>query len=542
MTSGTISSILLVLIFTTVPHHGLLFSVPPTHTAFHKQRRSLYMVKDLNSICDEFNAAIEKCQPEFIKNCKVKVGSSSIHRLGLFATSAMKQNDVALSIPYDDQIVLSPDLALNTIYKGILPNGYDGWTGDNGLIALLVLNELAKVGSSEGGIPFRRKPEAQALIDAWIKALPSPKEMKLEHPIMWTEEDQEILQSSSTKKVYRLLDDIEEDACWLDEKIWSQNKMKFPENVELNGETYPCFSEKGFAWAMSIATSRSVFVDGKLRLIPVLDMINHDAIGTNEVTGGNMGAFGTTKGAEIKAGSGRKYALGDEVFASYGPKSAGEYLLEHGFVPNDARITSVAEMTFECDPDDRFYDDKLDILEFETYESAPMEPVQSFDLVSALGRDGEPDPSMIQFLRLVKLGGKDAFLLESVFRKEVWGFMSLPVSEINEKEVLDEITSACNKALSDMESAPKFDLTDDSANTPAGLCAIVRQSESKALTRTLEFVGREKEALDLKEYYQTRRLKDLGLDSEWSPDDKPPVGDEDYLDYGQTRVPGSLDF
>ena len=68
----------------------------------------------------------------------------------------------------------------------------------------------------------------------------------------------------------------------------------------------------------------------------------------------------------------------------------------------------------------------LDILEFETYDSAPMEPSQSFDLVSELGRDGEPDPAMIQFLRLVKLGTKDAFLLESVFRKlwiNEWGYV-----------------------------------------------------------------------------------------------------------------------
>lgn len=63
-----------------------------------------------------------------------------------------------------------------------------------------------------------------------------------------------------------------------------------------------------------------------------------------------------------------------------------------------------------------FFDDKADVLEYET-GGAAIEPVQSFDIVSAPGRDGQPDPSMIQFLRLCQLGGKDAFLLESVFRK-----------------------------------------------------------------------------------------------------------------------------
>jgi hypothetical protein len=52
--------------------------------------------------------------------------------------------------------------------------------------------------------------------------------------------------------------------------------------------------------------------------------------------------------------------------------------------------------------------------------------------------------------------------------------------------------------------------------------------------------------LDLKEYYQERRLKDLGLDSQWTPDDRAaadPYGDEDEgLAFGQARVPGSLDW
>ena len=52
---------------------------------------------------------------------------------------------------------------------------------------------------------------------------------------------------------------------------------------------------------------------------------------------------------------------------------------------------------------------------------------------------------------------------------------------------------------------------------------------------------REKEALDLKEYYQERRLKDLGLDSEWDPESE-DFGDGDELNYGQTRLPGGGDL
>jgi len=341
------------------------------------------------------------------------------------------------------------------------------------------------------------------------------------------------------------VDDLEEDAAWLEERVWEADRQKFPASVELNGETYPCFNREGFTWAIAIVASRSVFVDGSSRLIPVMDMANHDDIGADEVVGGTMGTFGTTKGAVVKTANGKTYEKGSEFFASYGPKSSAEYLLEHGFLPKASRSmqTCVAELTFEIDEEDRFRDDKLDILEFETYDNAPMEPVQSFDVVSEAGRDGEPDPAMIQFLRLVKLGTKDAFLLESVFRKDVWEFMSLPVSEPNERTVLETIANSCSKALAGMEGieAPE----DEDENSPQSLCAIVRESETKALSRTLEYVEREKEALDLKEYYQERRLKDLGLDSEWNPDESGSALGDDYdddLSFGQTRAPGSLDW
>jgi len=526
--------------------------------------------EDLPTIARNLNDAILKCQPEFIKTCKVEVSlststNSGSNRLGLIATNKLKKGDLAMAIPYDEQIVFTPELARKTVFKDILPAKYDGWTGDNGFLALLLLNELAKTatagtgtGQTQAGIPKPiRKPEAAALIQAWIAALPSHHEMVSNnlHPYLWSENDQEVLQSSSTKNIYKLLDDIEDDFSWLDEKIFSTNRDKFPETVELNGESCPCFNAQGFTWAMAIAASRSVFVDGSSQLVPVMDMANHDDIGVEEVRGGYMGTFGTTKGIVMKTAAGRIFEKGQEVLVSYGPKSAAEYLLEHGFVSKAARSlkTSVAEITFAIDQEDRFYDDKLDILEFETYDNAPMEPIQSFDVVSEVGRDGEPDPAMIQFLRLLKLNSKDAFLLESIFRKEVWEFMAFPVSEPNERVVLEAVIDACNKGLRGMEDVEvevEVESTadnDENENSPASLCAVVRASEKRALSRTLEFVSREKEALDLKEYYQERRLKDLGLDSNWNPEDAPAGGnpnypDDDEMSFGQTRAPGSLDW
>jgi [ribulose-bisphosphate carboxylase]-lysine N-methyltransferase len=479
----------------------------------------------VDSMSESLEQALDACRSDVVKTCKVKVAPSESTggRLGLVATTDIKEGDVVLSMPYDDRYILSSDLA-RSVFKNVLPDGYDGWTGDSGLIGLLLLNEVARLAGS--GIDSPQRPEPiQKFVQAWLESLPSPSELTTSHPYYWSEDDQEILQMSSTTKIYQKLDDIDEDAAWLEERVWNKDRAKFPETVTLGCDTIPCFTAEGFKWAMALAVSRSVFVDGALRLLPVFDMANHNDKG-REISGGTMGAFGTTKGAQLVAG--KSYKAGDEVFCSYGPKSAADYLLEHGFCPPQVFKTSVSELTFELDPEDRFYDDKLDVLEFETYELAPMDPVQSFDIVSAPGQDSSPDPAMIQFLRLSKLGAQDAFLLESIFRKDVWGFMALPVSEKNEEEAVDTIIGACQKALDEMEQCEE--------GGPE-VCNQLRESEKKALTRTMEYLQREKEALDLKEYYQERRLKDLGLDSEWSPEDDVPD-----LGYGQTRAPGGADY
>jgi [ribulose-bisphosphate carboxylase]/[fructose-bisphosphate aldolase]-lysine N-methyltransferase len=487
----------------------------------------------LSEISDQLSTALEPCVKDITKTCKVKiapVAKDSSRRLGLVATQSIAKGDVVLAMPYDERFELVGSRLSAKILNNMLPETYDSWTGDCGLIALQILNEVALASNSDdtasrAGLAVPNRPQAiQEFMTAWVSSLPSPSE--LDHPLLWSEDDQEILQSSSTNKIYKLLDDIEEDALWLVKNVFDKSRTSFPEQVAWNGRMIPCFNVEGFKWAMALSRSRTFFLNGALRLIPFLDMCNHGDDG-EEIRDGFMGTFGTTKGAVLVAS--KSYKVGDEVICSYGPKSAADYLLEHGFCPEQCWKTAVSEITVEVDPEDRFYDDKLDILEYETYDQKPMDPAQTFDVISAPGRDGEPDKALIQFLRLCKLGGTDAFLLESIFRQEVWGFMELPVSEKNELDVVNAVTDICQRALNELLECPVGG---------SAICKQLRESETKALSRTIEYMQREKEALDLKEYYQERRLKDLGLDSAWSPEDD---ADSD-LNYGQRRAPGGADY
>lgn len=46
---------------------------------------------------------------------------------------------------------------------------------------------------------------------------------------------------------------------------------------------------------------------------------------------------------------------------------------------------------------------------------------------------------MLATLRLVVLGGPDAFLLEPLFRDELWSHLLLPVSQLNEGAMCDSM-------------------------------------------------------------------------------------------------------
>ena len=72
--------------------------------------------------------------------------------------------------------------------------------------------------------------------------------------------------------------------------------------------------------------SRAIFLDGRLQLVPVLDLANHrDRTSAKDVPqellGGSFGTFGTTKGARLLTPSGKNGRVCDnkEVLVSYVP-------------------------------------------------------------------------------------------------------------------------------------------------------------------------------------------------------------------------------
>ena len=136
-------------------------------------------------------------------------------------------------------------------------------------------------------------------------------------------------------------------------------------------------------------------------------------------------------------------------------------------------------------------------------------------------------------MRLLVLDGPDLFLLEPVFRNEVVDFMALPVSEANELAVGALVSGRAAQAIALLDAAAaKAAAAAASAATPssrsspgstpaaaAALAAAVRVGERQALLATAGWWARDAELVKQKEFYQERRLKEMGLDKPWSPED-----------------------
>ena len=115
---------------------------------------------------------------------------------------------------------------------------------------------------------------------------------------------------------------------------------------------------------------------------------------------------------------------------------------------------------------------------------------------------------MLPFLRLMCLGDADSFLLEAIFRSDVWEFMKEPVSLNNERLVCEAVMKSCRSALKNFDS-----FKSQPPSTPLeAMCETVRSAEAPVLEDILLYIEREMEGLDLKEYYQERW--DAGLHRE----------------------------
>lgn len=394
--------------------------------------------------------------------------------LGLLAQKDISRNELVLEVP-KSLWINSDTVAASEI--GTLCQGLRPWIS----IALFLLREKA-LGPSSPWFPY-------------LRILPR----STNSPIFWS--DEELLEIQGTQLLSTtegVKEYVQSEFMKVEEEIILPNTSLFP--------SYVTFTD--FLWAFGILRSRafSGLRGENLVLIPLADLVNHNSSITLEDPSWEIKGKGLfSRELVFSLWTPVSVKAGEQVYIQYDlQKSNAEFALDYGFIESRSD-REVYTLTLEISESDPFYADKLDIA-----ESNGLGETAYFDIVLGCSLP----PFILPYLRLVALEGTDAFLLESIFRNAVWGHLELPVSRANEEMICHVVRNACKTALSSYHTMVDEDekLMEKGDLDPRVEIAVgIRVGEKKVL-RQIDDIFRERELeLDGLEYYQERRLKDLGL-------------------------------
>ncbi|KVH96162.1 fructose-bisphosphate aldolase-lysine N-methyltransferase, chloroplastic [Cynara cardunculus var. scolymus] len=407
--------------------------------------------------------------------------------LGLVAERDIGRNEVILEMP--KKFWINPD-TVSASEIGKVCNGLKPWIS----VALFLIRE--KLREENDYSPWRN----------YIDILPE----YTDSTIFWSEEElceiegTQLLSTTLSVKEY-----VKNEFLQVQEQVILPNKRLFPFVVTF----------EDFIWAFGILRSRafSRLRGQNLVLIPLADLINHSpSITTEDYAYEIKGAGLFSRDQIFSLRTPIPVKAGQQVLIQYDlNKSNAELALDYGFIESTPDRNTYT-LTLQISDSDPYFDDKLDIA-----ESNGTKAVQYFDIT--LGRP--LPPKMLPYLRLVALGGTDAFLLESIFRNSVWDHLELPVSRDNEEVICQVVRSACQSALSSYRTTIEEDekLKGGDLDRRVEIAVGIRSGE-KMVLQHIDGIFKEREMeLDEYEYYQERRLRDLGLVGEqgdiifWEP-------------------------
>lgn len=394
--------------------------------------------------------------------------------LGLVAQRDIGRNEVVLEVP--KKFWINPDTVLASEI-GSVCSGLKPWV----TVALFLMREKM-LGDDSSWKPY-------------IDILPE----FTNSTIFWSEEELSELQGSqlmnTTLGVKEL---VVNEFAKLEEEVILRDKKLFPFSITIDD----------FVWAFGMLRSRAFTrLQGQsLVLIPLADLINHNPNITAEdyaweVKGAGLFSrellFSLRNPIPVKAG--------DQVLIQYDlKKNNAELALDYGFVESRPERNTYT-LTLEIPESDPFFGDKLDIA-----ETNGLGEVAYFDITL----DQPLPPTMLPYLRLLAIGGNDAFILESIFSNTVWSQLQLPFSRANEELIYKVIRDTCKSALSGYSTTIEEDeklLDEGKLDTRLEIAVRVRLGEKKVLQQ-IDGIFKERETeLNVLEYYHERRLKDLGL-------------------------------
>lgn len=268
-------------------------------------------------------------------------------------------------------------------------------------------------------------------------------------------------------------------------------------------------TKEAFLWAFGALKTnalRPFSQPQSLRIAPSLQMVSHSRRPNCNTKFSSSGIFKKDETLDLVAT--RPIREGDPILYDFDPtKTEIDILVDYGVFDTELPLGGM-ELNLEIDESDPYFDDKCDVVE-------EVAKVSGSFLVSETDVPGD----VLAFLRLSQLKDLDAFLLEPVFRNEIWGFMQDPVSADNESNVCESMIQSCQGALDEFPTTYEEDVEtlkgligDPATKQGAERMAVeAKVQEKRTLRGLLQFFTREKSQMSAKEFYQERRLKSLGL-------------------------------
>ena len=323
---------------------------------------------------------------------------------------------------------------------------------------------------------------------AYAKSLPQSGDAPVTSVLLWPEEEQAELLAGT-----QLLDGVQGYRTYV-----SAEEERL--GIEAGGLLW------GFAAARS--RRRPPLSSGQtLALVPLVDLVRHAPAPLFNTTIRRPGVFGLGAGGKsVRVEAARAILPGEVLSVNLEDDQIlgdGLLLLDYGqaFL---TRPVDTHQVSIPVSEDIIWHFDKAEVLEQNGLTENPI----PFTLMGGV----EPPPELMATLRLLGMKGKDAFLLESIFRKEVWDFCQAPISVDNEQEACQQMVDYGNAALaalggSDAANAARY----TRLATREAVAAYARTSEARVLASTVEYFEGRMQQLRGLEYYQERRLKDLNL-------------------------------
>jgi len=263
-----------------------------------------------------------------------------------------------------------------------------------------------------------------------------------------------------------------------------------------------------FIWARALVRARAVWDVSKdipCLLAPMISQMKRSQADSFESCAGaaqvGITAVGFFREPSVRLVS-RSACPPETDLVLPGPRASCDLFVQQGFLMEYDDVN--VGLSFAVSSMDPFFDDKEDILE--NYSSgSDLSAEETLFLVNSSG-EGIPF-DLMAYVRLVCLCPPDAFLLEPVFRGEIWDFMQLPVSRENEEMALNEILAVAELRV---ESYPSEELSYEHNEALEGARRLI-EGEKAALKKIIQMCELELQLLDGKEYYQERRLRELDL-------------------------------